>query len=320
MLGDAPEARHILDILRARVARGGRAPHDDGASIALAVEGGAMRGVVSAGMVWALEELGYTHAFDAVYGSSAGAINAAYFLAGQAGLGTRIYHEDINCRRFIDLSRPFRGRPIVDLSFLLDDVARRRKRLDVGRLLEGRTPLSVLATDVDSRVARVFGAFEDAEALFGSLRAGATMPVVAGAPYEHGGRRYLDASLSEPVPVPTAERRGHTHILALLTRTSATRSSVSTFDRLFVAPRLRRVSPELADRYLARAAPYTDLMRLIEAGAAPLGQARVLGIRVEGPQIGKLERRRAVLVAGAQQGYDAIMATFQPRGSTDRPR
>src|SRR5579871_2481947 len=86
----------IFELLRARADRGSVRPHADGASIALCVEGGAMRGVVSAGMVSALEELGLVTAFDAVYGSSAGAINAAYFLAGQARLGTTIYFEDIN--------------------------------------------------------------------------------------------------------------------------------------------------------------------------------------------------------------------------------
>jgi hypothetical protein len=93
-----------------------RAPHDDGARIALCVEGGAMRGVVSAGMVSALEDLGLVHAFDAVYGSSAGAINAAYFLAGQAGFGTAIYSEDINNHQFISMRRAIGGRPIVDLA------------------------------------------------------------------------------------------------------------------------------------------------------------------------------------------------------------
>jgi predicted acylesterase/phospholipase RssA len=81
----------IVELLRARAARASRAPHSDGAKIALCVEGGAMRGVVSAGMVSALEELGLGEAFDAVYGSSAGAINTAYFLAGQAAFGTAIY-------------------------------------------------------------------------------------------------------------------------------------------------------------------------------------------------------------------------------------
>ena len=100
----------IVELLRARAARASRAPHGDGARIALCVEGGAMRGVVSAGMVSALEELGLVDTFDAVYGSSAGAINAAYFLAGQAAFGTTIYVEDINNRRFISLARMLTGR------------------------------------------------------------------------------------------------------------------------------------------------------------------------------------------------------------------
>ncbi|MEO7190876.1 MAG: patatin-like phospholipase family protein [Vicinamibacterales bacterium] len=302
--------RSVVDILRARVARASRAPHGDGASVALAVEGGAMRGVISAGMISALEELGYIDAFDAVYGSSAGAINAAYFLAGQARLGTRIYHEDINTRAFIDFGRALRGRPIVNLGFLLDDVARDRKKLDVTRVLESATPLWVLATDVAECSARAFGPFDNAELLFGALRAGATMPVIAGEPHDYVGKRYLDASLTEPIPVPTAELGGHSHILALLTRSGGMRPDVSAFDRYFVGPRLRRLSPELARRYLNRAAPYTELVRAMEGGLGPLGRARVLGVRVEDLRISKLERRREILELGARRGYAAVRALF----------
>ena len=66
----------------------------DGYKLGLAIEGGAMRGVVSAGMVTALEYLGLLRVFDAVYGSSAGAFNGAFFLAGQAAFGTTIYYLD----------------------------------------------------------------------------------------------------------------------------------------------------------------------------------------------------------------------------------
>lgn len=305
-----PDATHVIDLLRARVARGSRAPHGDGASIALAVEGGAMRGVVSAGMVWALEDLGYTHTFDAVYGSSAGAINAAYFLAGQAGLGTTIYFEDINNRAFIDLSRPLRGRPIVNLSFLLDDVARRRKQLAIGRVIESATPLSVLATDVDSRRSVVFRGFGTADRLFAALRAGATMPVVAGGPFNHDGRRLFDASLSEPIPLATAESHGHTHVVVLLTRSGAMNTRPSAFDRYFVGPRLHRISPELASRYLARSGPYSTVIDAIEAGTGLSGRASVLGVRVDGLRVSKLERRRDVLSRAARLGYDTAMSVF----------
>jgi len=42
--------------------------------------------------------------FDAIYGASAGAINATYFLTGQRE-GVNIYADDIANRTFCDLSR-----------------------------------------------------------------------------------------------------------------------------------------------------------------------------------------------------------------------
>ncbi len=300
----------VLGVLRARAARGLDAPHEDGARVALVVEGGAMRGVISAGMVSALEVLGLARLFDRIYGSSAGAINAAYFLAGQAALGTRIYYEDINNRRFIDPGRAVFGRAIVDLGFLIDDVAVHRKALDVARVLASPVDLSVMATDVDSEASVALAGFQHAPELFGALRAGATMPVVAGGPHVFAGHRYLDASLTEPIAVPTAERDGCTHVVALLTRDGAMQPRPSAFDRFFVGPRLKRVSPTLADRYLSRAGPYTALIRAICAGIGPQGRARVLAVSVPNLRISKLERRTAVLRQGAQLGYEAAMATF----------
>jgi predicted patatin/cPLA2 family phospholipase len=266
--------------------------------------------VISAGMVWALEDLGLADVFDAVYGSSAGAINAAYLLGGRAGLGTTIYYEDINTARFISLPRALWGRPIVNLGFLLDDVARTRKRLPVDRVLSSPAPLTVLATDVETQQASALTTFADDRDLFGALGAGATMPVVAGAPRLFRGRRYVDASLSEPIPVVTAERDGHTHVLALLTRPATMGPRPSAFDRYFVEPRLRRVSPDLASRYLTRAEPYGDVLRHIAAGTGPMGRARVVAVRAAGCRIGRLERRRRVLEDGARRGYAAVMHLF----------
>jgi len=56
----------VLRVLAAR-AQAGRQPgrHNDGFRVALAIEGGGMRGTVSAGMALALDELGLVPAFDA---------------------------------------------------------------------------------------------------------------------------------------------------------------------------------------------------------------------------------------------------------------
>ncbi|HXT68917.1 MAG TPA: patatin-like phospholipase family protein [Vicinamibacterales bacterium] len=300
----------IVELLRARAARASRAPHGDGASIALCVEGGAMRGVVSAGMVSALEDLGLVRAFDAVYGSSAGAINAAYFLAGQAAFGTAIYAEDINNRHFIDLRRILTGGPVVDLGFLLDDVAVKRKPLDTARVLGSPSPLTVMATDVATASRAALRGFRDAPALFTALRAGATMPVLAGPPVTHEGRQYLDASLTEPIPVSVAEADGHTHILALLTRPGASPRATTAFDRWYVLPRLRRLSPALADLYAGRGEPYAGLLSAIDRGRGPLGRSSVLGLRPAPPVVSKLERSSDVLRRAARGGFDAVMQAF----------
>ncbi len=71
----------MLRALAARCRTGSRpGARDDGLRIALIIEGGGMRGVISAGMALALDELGLVPAFDAVYGASAGAITGAWLL------------------------------------------------------------------------------------------------------------------------------------------------------------------------------------------------------------------------------------------------
>ena len=53
---------------------------NDPHTLALCLEGGGMRGAVSAGMAAAIASLGLTDCFDKVYGSSAGSVIGAYMV------------------------------------------------------------------------------------------------------------------------------------------------------------------------------------------------------------------------------------------------
>src|SRR5512142_1064041 len=65
---DDPVLRIVLDRVRSGSRRGGRSdPH----WVCLAIEGGGMRGAVSAGMCVVLEAAGLVPAFDRIYGVSA---------------------------------------------------------------------------------------------------------------------------------------------------------------------------------------------------------------------------------------------------------
>src|SRR6476659_5404086 len=72
---------------------------EDPSRPALVVQGGGLRGIYSLSALAVLEELGLRDAFSRVIGSSAGAINGAYFLAGQARESISIYTEDLSNRR-----------------------------------------------------------------------------------------------------------------------------------------------------------------------------------------------------------------------------
>jgi len=95
----------VLKVMRQRVKKGYRPGQlRDGNKIALAIEGGGMRGAVGAGMAHAVSVLGLNDAIDCVYGSSAGSIVGAYFVSRQTR-ATGIYRDLLPCAksRFLDI-------------------------------------------------------------------------------------------------------------------------------------------------------------------------------------------------------------------------
>jgi predicted patatin/cPLA2 family phospholipase len=273
-------------------------------TVALCIEGGGMRGVVSAGMVVAIEQLGILSAFDRVYGASAGAMNGAYLLAGQAAFGTTIYYENINNRHFIDFTRPLRGKPIVDIDFVAGQVMEHEKRLDCETVLSHEIPLNILASDAAGGRHVVLRATTP-EGLRRALRAGATMPLVAGGPYELDGMRLWDASMTEPIPTRVAKADGCTHLVVLLTRPEGQlRPTLSPFERWFLVPTLGRHSPELAQRHQNREADYREIVQSLD------NDDTVLPIRPRGPIVSKLEKDPVRLMAGAASGMEAAIAAL----------
>ena len=104
--GATSNARHpVIRALLQRKREGSRPGHrTDGMRIGLAVEGGGMRGVVSAAQCGELLRMGYWDCFDAAYGSSAGAMNLTYYLAKQPE-GVAAYEEDLVSGEFLSLAR-----------------------------------------------------------------------------------------------------------------------------------------------------------------------------------------------------------------------
>jgi len=180
--------------------------------IALVIEGGGMRGCVTAGMVCAIDYLGLRDCVDVVYGSSAGSIIGAYFITGQLSwLGPEVYYDQLTTagKSFIDTGRLLRalgigllnpklikdvitrrnaGKPILDLDYLLKETMQKRKPLDwttfVQRQEENIQPLKIVASGMKSEQPLVMnfkeGHFKSLEELAKCMHGSSLLPGVAG--------------------------------------------------------------------------------------------------------------------------------------------
>ncbi|MGW5312626.1 patatin-like phospholipase family protein [Nocardia thailandica] len=214
----SPESVPVTEVIANRRRSGHRR---DGHRLALVIEGGGSRGVYSSGMVQALEELGLAAIFDAVYGTSAGAINGAWLLCGRAASGMRSWTDTTIMRRVVDPVRILRGRPVFDLRYLVHHVYDGIEPMDFPAILANTTSFHPIATDVRTGEPVDLGPYiVDKATLMTALRASAGLPLLAGPPVELAGRSYFDGGLAETVPIRTAVAAGTTHALVLRTRRS----------------------------------------------------------------------------------------------------
>jgi predicted patatin/cPLA2 family phospholipase len=265
----------VLRVLGER-ARAGSLPGErrDRFRVALAIEGGGMRGTISAGMALALDELGLVSAFDAVYGASAGAITGAWLLSRPQGLLG--WTEPAYARAFIRRSALLRGRPVADIRALIEELYQTTFPMDFAAVLASPVEFHPLATDAAT------GQSTDLRPLCGTpadlrlaLRASAALPLLAGPPVQFDGRRFYDAGLSESVPYRTALAQGATHVLVLRSR----RGPIAVPEdgrvpgrsaRVIARTALRRETPALRAAFLGRDARLAaDDRRLAEYQSAP---------------------------------------------------
>jgi predicted acylesterase/phospholipase RssA len=180
----------------------------------------------------AIEDLGMTEVFDEVYGASAGAANAAYFLAGQAAYATSIYYQKVNNTRI--LGRLWH-RKIVDIDDLFDKVIAGDRPLQVDKVMASRSRLFITVADSATGEAFLIPAQTSDTPLLTLLKASAAMPLLYNNVVPVDGRDCFDGALINPLPITEAIESGCTDLLVLLTRPSAFREcSPTAFEqRLF---------------------------------------------------------------------------------------
>lgn len=321
-MGDIWDPGHpVLRLLRDRRSISSKPlSRTDGARFGLAVEGGGMRGVVSASMLVALADFGFSDAFDVVYGCSSGAVNGAYFLAGgDTWYPASIYHDDLTTRRFLDARRLLAGRPPLNLDYAFGVVIDQLKPLDYQRVIDSTIPLRIAITLVDEIRTLVPEDLASGRDLRAALLASAWLP-----PGVHGtatfrGQRAIDGGLLTALPFWLAEADGCTHILSLSTRPMPTAPRHPSVLNKYMARHLEGISPGLGRAYsTAINRMLSDEMRLRHMRVSPpAGPPYILDLAPlpESPAVKRHELHREPLLAAARAAYEVMFAALEGRAA-----
>lgn len=308
----------VLDLLHTRAAEQSKpGQRSDGHRLALVIEGGGMRGVVSSAMTAVLERRGLTDCFDLVVGTSAGALNGAAFVAGVAQGCRDAYSAAFNGRQFVNPYRLLAGRAVTDVAACLDYASDTLDRQRHERAVRSPIDLHCVAVDVTTAEPVDLTGFDSPADLRGALLASSRIPLIGGPPAEFRGRRWLDGGLAEAIPLHTAIANGATHALVLQTRPKgAGRTSPSpVIDRL-IARELGGLNPALVALYAHRADGYEEADDEISRATdrpGPTGPY-VYGIRMAAgsPVIGQLERNPATLRSAAAIASEQAKRVLSP--------
>jgi predicted patatin/cPLA2 family phospholipase len=298
----------------------------DGFRVALAVEGGGLRGIVSAAMLSAFEDIGMGNAFDVVYACSSGAVNSAYFLTGDTWYPLSIYYDDLASKRFLDFGRALRGRPVMDLSFALDEIVEIAKPLNYPRVRSSPIPLRIMVTDVDTLQTRLAADFSSDDDLRSALRATMWLPLAVPGATAYRGYRAIDGGVLKAHPFLIAQRTEvdpPTHILSLSTRPMGSmRPGVSWLNR-YVGYRLNRLRPGLGASHIQSILEYKAARRSIEGERTnPQSRPYILDLAPLPSQIEVIrhEMNPWLLMQGARDGYEVVYYAVEGRYRRAMPR
>lgn len=294
--------QEVVDLVRHRVRSGRR---DDGARLALVIEGGGMRGIVSAAMTCVLEETGILDAVDLIVGTSSGGVNAAAAAAGVIAPMTAAYVEIFSSREFVDPRRLLTRRSVVDSASIVTHIDR---LFEVSGVLRrsGGPQLAVVATDIASAQSEALTHFTDRDDLLNAVHASGLLPILGGPPLQLRGRRWLDGGIVEPVPVASAARLGATHAVVLGTRPPGGAPAAGPADRV-VLRHLSQLNPDLAEKYRARGRRYRRVVA--DARRGRVGEVRTLLLLPDlgSPQPSRLDRSPERLRAALDEARSSAL-------------
>ena len=180
----------------------------------LVLEGGALRGTYSVGVMDALMEADIN--LQATVGVSAGALNGISYVSGQMGRSARsplTYRHD---QRYFGLRAYFRNKSPFGFDFMFGELTYKLDPLDIERFMDPARRFVCVATNCRTGQPEFFEKGDSLNDIFLATRASSTMPYISDM-VDIKGQPYLDGGCSLKIPHRWALDEGYEKIVVIKT-------------------------------------------------------------------------------------------------------
>ena len=231
--------------------------------IGLVLEGGAMRGMYTAGVLDTFLDKDFW--VDGIISVSAGALFGVNYPSRQKERAIRYNKKFISDKRYISFKSLVRTGNIVNKDFAFYEVPFKYDVFDNKTFKESDIDFYVAVTNLQTAQAE-YVKLIDPLAQMEVLRATSAMPYVS-RPVEIDGIPYLDGAIADSIPVEQMQKLGYDKIIVILTRTLDYRKSKPM---AWIAKWFYRRYPDFADAVNQRYAMYNqqveNVIKLAEKG------------------------------------------------------
>lgn len=187
---------------------------DNSNKVALVLEGGALRGLYTAGVLDVFLENDIK--IDAVFGVSAGALFGINYKSKQMGRALRYNLKYAHDKRYMGLYSLLTTGDIMNKEFCFNKLVYELDPLDFETYNNSKIEFYAVVTNVQTGQAEYIN-IKDAKEGMEYLRASGSMPFVSNL-VEINGNKYLDGAVSDPIPLNKAFDKGYGKIIVVQTR------------------------------------------------------------------------------------------------------
>ncbi len=232
---------------------------------ALVLEGGAMRGMYTAGVLDCFMDHGIS--FDAVIGVSAGALFGVNLLSKQRGRVIRYNKRFNGDKNYMGIRPLLKEKNIVSTKYAYDIVPRELDPFDDEEYKKSDIPFYAVVTNVKTgkpEYVQIKSVFEQMDV----LRASGSMPIVS-KPVKLGHQWYLDGAVTDSIPYEKMLEMGYDRVVVVLTKPADYEKK--PMPKLFTSiykKRFPRFYEAFSNRYIMYNAQLERLKELEKQGVA----------------------------------------------------